>query len=477
MSNPQTFTSFKAGFYSRFKDAHLFDCADFNLTKVVLDGLKIQYSSRGKISRYFYSPLPVYQLILFLKRLRKGNGGKYPLTSFGRLKKRPYVIVDNCSINPFVPNENGENVSRFFERVIQVLGREKTSALQIIRDDENPYFDLYLRKAEDGILFSPLNEEEKLLRKALVAKMKEFKKSTLFSETELIDIGFAVENFFKKFRVWNAVMKYLEPKVLFFNTHYHFEGALLAIKRNKVLAIELQHGLIAPEDIFYMMPEFIRPVREKACFADYILTYGEFWSDRLRKGFEYGSEQILNCGYYLYERSALDEGTVSRINNLLGKKRMILVATQISLHEHFIKYVSFLATHPSFDPDQWIICIKPHIAEDVSVYSELRSFKGVLVIDEHIENLLRFSEILISIYSTVLYDAMRYGVRGYALSVPGFADYVDTIVNSGVAIRLGEQESPIGEKRTMAGTGMSSFFDNFKPEIIRRFMVENTERK
>ena len=69
----QTFTDFKNNFYNKVEDITLFDCGDINLLKVVLDGLKVKYTSKGKVNSYLFYPLWLYNLYCFIKRKKRKN--------------------------------------------------------------------------------------------------------------------------------------------------------------------------------------------------------------------------------------------------------------------------------------------------------------------------------------------------------------------------------------------------------------------
>src|SRR5687768_9428789 len=64
-----TFKDFKDQFYSKIGNGSCFNVLDINLLKVVLEGLKIQYSSRGTVAHYFNKPTIFFYLYLLGKAL------------------------------------------------------------------------------------------------------------------------------------------------------------------------------------------------------------------------------------------------------------------------------------------------------------------------------------------------------------------------------------------------------------------------
>jgi hypothetical protein len=66
----QTFSQFKTHFYERVTDFSVFDCEDFNLLKVVLDGLKVDYLKKGILNETIFKTSFVDKLKLQARRLK-----------------------------------------------------------------------------------------------------------------------------------------------------------------------------------------------------------------------------------------------------------------------------------------------------------------------------------------------------------------------------------------------------------------------
>ena len=323
----ENFTEFKKRFYSRVSDFSIFDCSEFNLLKIVLDGLRTNYSGKGRIIPYLFFPLFVYNFFLKLKRKNRFsiNSISNKLSSF-RGKKN--LIVDIVRIQK---DENGNYVSLYFYHFYKKLNNYVSISDTPFRSDFY-YYDFTLREVLDIFYYEELDETDIKLRDELLKSFSTIKKSDLFNGKELKNIQIAIHLFFNEYRACNRILKIISPQQCFFLCHYQKEGMILAMKRNKVKTIELQHGLIAPEDIFYMFPNVIKPIRERALFANEIWVYGKFWKERLLKGAEYTDQQIKLFGYYLLA----DKQTPALVNDKLKKlkhnKKVILITTQTNLH-------------------------------------------------------------------------------------------------------------------------------------------------
>lgn len=446
----ETFSEFKAQFYSRIQDPFVFNCQDFNILKVVLDGLKVNYAGRGVYKARMFSNLLEYKLYLFIKRQQQGR--KSAVQKLLKFTGRKYLLIDP---GRYKNDENQKPVSSYFYNLYNVI-TDYTSLSE--REVQSQLFDFTAASLSAELQYEELNTDEKLLRTELIKTFFRIKNLEVFSEYELLNIKIAIDEFFKKYREWDRILKILKPGKVFCVSHYHKEGALLAMKRNKIKCIELQHGLIAPEDIFYMFPEKVKSIRDKALFADEIWVYGEFWKQRLLKGAEYAEQQIRVFGYYLQENKTIPVAVTERLNSLKGENKVILITTQDKHPEEIKGYIRFLSDDLIKKKYSYVIWVKPHPAEKKGAFAEVARLSNVVVLEENLDYLFRFSNLMLSIYSTTLYDACRYGIPAFSLYTKSCADYVDSIVQSGVASLIREDQNPVEMLSLSQGKINSEFY-------------------
>ena len=432
----ETFSEFKNHFYSRISDFSIFDCQDFNILKVVLDGLKVDYVRRGTYNTNMFKSSFFYNLYLSAKRNSVSNK-KLNFNLLKQFSKKEYLIIDP---GRFKKDENNQFVSSYFYNFYNKL--KSYVSISDVSAHAN-LFHFFANDLSAELQFEALTAEEKVLRKELLKTYSRIKNAEVFSSTELENIKIAICQFFKKYREWDRVLKVLQPKQSFFVSHYHKEGALLALKRNKIKAIELQHGLIAPEDIFYMFPSEIKSVKERALFADEIWVYGEFWKQRLLKGAEYDLNQIKIFGYYMHENKVVPELIDNKLKELKGNKKIILITTQDKHPKEITKYIQFLSKDIQEKKYNYCIWIKPHPAEKKDAFNGLEDNVNVFILEDNLDYLFKYADMMLSIYSTTLYDACRYNLPAFALFADSCADYVNSIVASGVAVLIQENQNPI----------------------------------
>ncbi|MGL4599800.1 MAG: hypothetical protein ACRCYO_19905, partial [Bacteroidia bacterium] len=270
----------------------------------------------------------------------------------------------------------------------------------------------------------------------------------LVREEERLSVRAAFQKFFDEYRGWKRIFQLAKPKQVFFTMHYHREGFLLALKRAGAKSIELQHGLIAPEDIFYVMPKFIRTIRDRALYADEIWVYGEFWKQRLLQGGEYGEKEIRVIGWYPRIAVTHDSPEQDALKKFIGTKKCVLVCTQTSLHEFYRPLIAALAETIQKANHDAVILVKPHPHETTALYQELETYSNIKIAQGPLDDFFKLASVHASIYSTTHYDAQRHGLRSFAWSVPACSDYVQAVIESGVAESLNEGEDILARMQT-----------------------------
>lgn len=257
----------------------------------------------------------------------------------------------------------------------------------------------------------------------------------------------ALHIFFEDFRLYYNIFKNQSVKNLLFICHYHNEGLIAALKLLKIQCVEVQHGLIASNDLYYVYHEQFAPVISKAFFPDKILVYGPYWKRILEMGCEFRSHQINIAGDYLYRLS-------SEMKEKPPKENIVLVCAQKNLHEDYVSYGKQLAAHLKNHPD-WRGIMKLHPLErNKQAYEELKSY-GIEIVDIEtpLDVVLSRSKIQISIYSTTFYDAFGFDVINFSLQDFGtMSDYASDMISEGVAAPINADEDPIAKFLQMKST-------------------------
>jgi hypothetical protein len=301
-----------------------------------------------------------------------------------------------------------------------------------------------------------LTKQENSFRKNLKQTFKSIENATIFDEKELENIKFAIHKFFLEYIIWKrALSEFPNLKKAFFVCHYHKEGLILALKRANIQCIELQHGLIAEQDIFYVFPAQVKAIKDKSLFADELWVYGAYWKKVVLKGTEYNSNQIKTIGYYLFENMVENLPAIEYSES----DKVVVITTQTFLHKEFIDFTIRFYENQAAIGNKLTVLVKPHPAEDTNIYIKaFQKFEDIKVVTIPINELFSRFKIHISVYSTTLFDALRYGVKNYVFMVPQCSDYVNGVLAAKIAVLIDESFNNFSLKDKEFGEMDSNYY-------------------
>jgi len=441
-----TFSAFKKDFYGKTKDLSLYNCGDINILKVVLDGLKVNYISRGRIRLPFFLPDVLWNLTQAIKR--KKNTG---ITALKENKDTRILVADLSGRSE--TDKEGKPQSYYFDTLLsEFQPGEYLHVAEYFKKKGYPH-DLDFRELS-YLQYIPADDHERKLRKDLLHTFSNIKNSKAFSKAELTNIQIAIQSFYCQYKIWNEILRKLPAiKYCLLEQHYHHEGLLLALKKNKIRSYEIQHGLISENDIFYVFPKEVSAIRDKALFPDKILVYGEYWKNTLLKGSEFAEENIALVGDFRKKsESFASQEETKTINDFSAKHKVILVSSQTFMHDFYANYTLGLADLLRSKHTDWKIILKLHPNEKEENYSSLKNIPNVLISKSNILGLFKLASIHISVYSTTLYDALEYELVNFSLMNEGFKDYSSNIVKDKIAHPLEQQEDPVERSKEFLHT-------------------------
>lgn len=261
--------------------------------------------------------------------------------------------------------------------------------------------------------------------------------------------------FYARYFVFRFLLLWLGSRKALVICHYGREPFLAACKRTGVKSVELMHGLINTHP-FYEYPENYSAVFDRALFADELAVYGPYWKKLAIRGNMYPSrpDAIIVAGYYL---------KIPENNKGREKRKTIVVNTQPTVQKELLAYIAFLAKN--LDREGWRVLINVHPAESTTPYESLVQPGFVMVSERNrTYELLASADIHISVYSTVLYEAVMYGAANYTLRVDRFAHRTKELIELGLAFDLRPDELPV--VRASKRAGARDFFADYRPAIL-----------
>lgn len=212
----------------------------------------------------------------------------------------------------------------------------------------------------------------------------------------------------KKF-LFEFLSKY-RPKAVMIRCGYgRFHMALSqACKELNIPSVELQHGLITKYHIGYVKT---MKSENRDCVPEYLLTYGDAFSEIVKKGNLFNSDKVVTVGFpYLEEITssfATPEGEIKRFLNNFNKS--ILFTSQWILAEEIKRFVVELSRKLKNEMPNVGIVFKPH-PNDPNNYSDIKC-RNIFVADKYTDTyqILNSVDIHSTVYSTTGLESFAFG--------------------------------------------------------------------
>lgn len=241
------------------------------------------------------------------------------------------------------------------------------------------------------------------------------------------------------FRLYRKMLARIDPKIAVLVVSYGREAFIDACKELDIPVIELQHGVIHERHLGYHYPA----ERTKTLFPDYLLTWGEFWSDSA--DIPISDECVNSVGYPYLEQQCTEYADVDQ-------KNQILFISQGTIGTELSKLAVEINQHPTIDHD---VVYKLHPGEYDRWQDEYPWLVDVDldVIDGSeppLYKLFAESSTQIGVGSTAVYEGLCFDLETYVYDLPG-ASVLEPLVDDGVAELISsvdELVSSLGTRRT-----------------------------
>lgn len=411
---------------SQLSDPSLFEGEQFNYYKIAQHGLMYANNrDRTKVLKsYLDYPEWKYRLVKWLKSIRSPTPAPPPLKSI--------VAIDN---GRFKIDQNGKARLTYIDVLLREIGPEKVTTFNFSKIEQVPT-EYSLKSISRIIQTPPASEKTLLLYRDLKKVLRKVKDSCHYSAQELKYLSSAFHSFLEEFSWVDYLLSSRHVNTVLFYPHYHREGLIAACKTSRIKCIELQHGLIAENDLYYNFPERIKSVASKALFPDHLLVFGPYWKDVLMRGYEHSDDSVSVVGKYEYELPHVQ----------VEKENIIFIGAQKNMAMPFVEYTRKLLTILEDKHPEWRVILKLHpLEKQADLYRELQHPQFELAgNDSDLSALLAKSKIQISIYSTTFFDALRHNVLNFSLqNYSEYADYASDMVKEKIALPLNISDDPI----------------------------------
>ena len=395
---------------------------DICFYKLIQHGV-IYYEKRSQqklIQHYFKKNSFVYFFFLFFKNLF-GNG------KIIKKNLKKVLLFDSDR----TVSVNNEDRSQCFHKIKTLLRKNKVDFSYFTK--ERGDFSINNLKKNWKYKLFPTYEVIKLhyCCRKLINNLNQ-----LGWDDELVDyISSSLHIFIEEFRFYNNLFSLnIQIEKILLITHYHQEGLIYAAKKKSINIVELQHGLISKNDLYYVYAKELNDYISKCLFCDSIFVFGNYWKKILEFGSEYNGRIYCVGDYKTDEKSFFS----------IKKENIILITSQKTMHNEYIKYVLNLSKIINYS--KWTILVKLHPSEPMKEkYDKLKKVKNVEIVDNlNLSECFMKSKIHISIYSTTLYDAINYDVINLSLqNYSVYNDYASEIIKSKIALPINFDDNPL----------------------------------
>jgi len=276
-----------------------------------------------------------------------------------------------------------------------------------------------------------------------------------------------VADFYSKFLAQRSLLRLASPDCVLLICHYGLNAFIAACKDLKIKTIELMHGSILKLHPHYNAPEAspsFRAAFSRFMLPDEIGVYGLFWKQNLLAGSLFAEKDVFILGYYLQAEQPM---RFTRKDD----KIVLLISTQAPFQRIWIDYLETLKRN--LPMQQWRIIIKPHPAEKDEEYRKLACPGFLEVSHDSVYALLNRADIHMSVRSTVLFEALRYGVANYILVVDSVARECQEMIDSGIGLPIHTGQLPA--VAAPAARSSSYFFASFDPKLLIRHLSAGSD--
>lgn len=241
--------------------------------------------------------------------------------------------------------------------------------------------------------------------------------------------------------LYRRLLGRVDPELVVVIASYGRETFIEACKQQGVPVVELQHGVIYHHHYGYSYPD----PRTKETFPDYLLTFGEFWTDAA--AYPIPKDHVIPVGYPYLEQSVGKYEDIEQENQLL-------FISQGPIGEQISKFAVAVEQHPEIDCD---IVYKLHPGEYGRWKNEYPWLidTEITVIDSSepaLYELFARSSVQIGVGSTAIYEGLCFGLETYVYNCSG-STVLEPLVEEGAATMI----SSVEELASSLGTREQTF--------------------
>ena len=343
-----------------------------------------------------------------------------------------YLFVDNALTRRQIGTGRYENM--YIGPVMNTIDKDKQLLLEYPAPDFGHYSDI-----DKNNIYFPDWDIIKIFIKARFRKKKRITDTaSLRALYKLFDLAFDAHflndrlnktflfiEFFKKF------LKKIHPRVVLLIDGYNYKqmALIFAAKELGIPIIELQHGLINTSHMAYMYSQVI----DKRLFADYLFTFGEYFSGIIeRNSAAWGKERVLSMGFpYIETIKERPAELPERLIELAGQHTIIYVTSQWTVRDNLKSFIIQLSEKLD---REYFIFYKIHPGEK-NAFSFYKEFAGKhnleLILDKTVNSLeiMKVADVHSTVYSTSYFESVFFELPNIFIEALRYSKNIEDFVD------------------------------------------------
>jgi len=202
-----------------------------------------------------------------------------------------------------------------------------------------------------------------------------------------------------------------------------------ACKEYNIPSIELQHGMITKYHPAYLK---FTESKNKDYRPEYLLTFGDAYTNMIKKGNLFKPENIVSIGFpYLETKKKKTPHVDGKLKDFVKKySRSIFVTSQWNFADEIREFVLEVSKKLSTLKKKVGIVFKPH-PSDWKDYSDLHKYKNIFATEKYDDpyEIFKIIDIHTTLYSTSSLEALSFGKPNIFLDIGNIKEMFDIVDN------------------------------------------------
>jgi len=273
------------------------------------------------------------------------------------------------------------------------------------------------------------------------------------------------------FSIYKKAKKYFELndiKTIYVNCYYStfHQAIILAAKENNIKIIEIQHGVISSNQLYYNLTN----KTDNNFLPDYLLAHNTYVKKIISSNYMHKSNVVAFGNYYLeyMEMKKINWGEIENFNQ--EHEKIILISDQKSINSELNDMIEKIAAmYPQYG---FIFALRSGNEKD--------QVKGnIFITNRDIYSLLQYANLHISVYSTFILETLFCGIPNILFNVRSLSqDFYQKILKSSNSVLYADSikeiqdsinEWPFDEKNIIK-TQFNYLFHDDNKDALNQFI-------